>query len=715
MIKIKYTTLMFLIGLLIASGVFARSGVATYYEAATYGLETVVSRDEKRPLDKAFDLLNDGEFIKATKVFQSLARVNKNIEPFWQSSMYLAYAHSDLCKRLWLESINQGLDNVLALEEIRYLMPLNEQAECITKVAKAFMRLRSPTPFQLKWFWERLPEAARYYSPAATTLADAYHDGFGDQRDLLKSVQWYKAALIDDQSLSTYQRFANAMDLSEVLTELAQEQQAVNPLNALELFSESFAYAFWAYSRDVEITEKVAAEATSALSEKDRRRIIERVRQCLDQPITQCYFYSAPTVVGLETFIPPEIPRNRILQWLLEGKSELAFESAKENAQLNRPFGWAEQLYTALSTEQYDEALFRLSYLSFQGNGLDNQLLSSVAQQMDSAKSAKKVMLHAAAATLSNREVDEATATRAIDYLDRYVNEATAQELLYLSQVFSRPLTPAYDIDKAIHLAAQAYAIQPKRAVALHMDRLLGMKAEKEREEERQAWLLIALGFEVEYLPGVLEAFDEEKASEAAKKLAAQCQSAGLTRCDLNDSALSLYDQAWPTTLELDWTEMAGTDINDRLQQALGQYVSVSDSDRMVALDKFMRLYDAPVFVAPMASDMQRTGDVSILAMRYTLLAGALGKGGDWSQEVVSQAASLDQQTNLTRLHQNVGKAYSKAAEDLLSGFPVANERLAILFYDKAAMTHPIFAILFADLLMDGTSLKKKQSKGART
>ncbi|MFO7747279.1 MAG: hypothetical protein R6V42_05670, partial [Orrella sp.] len=282
-------------------------------------------------------------------------------------------------------------------------------------------------------------------------------------------------------------------------------------------------------------------------------------------------------------------------------------------------------------------------------------------------------------------------------------------------QVFSRPLTPAYDIDKAIHLAAQAYTKLPKLSVALQMDRLLGMKAEKEREEERQAWRLIAIGLEVENLPGVFEEFDEEKASEAAKKLASQCQSAGLTRCDLNDSALSLYDQAWPATLELDWTEMADTDINDLLYQALGQYISVSDSDRMDALDQLMRLYDAPVFVTSMASDMQRTGAASILAMRYTLLAGALGKGGDWSQEVVSQAASLDWQTNRTRIQFNVGDAYWRTAQDLLSGFPVVNKSLATLFYEKAVMTGPsLFAREFADVLRRGESLKQNNQKALK-
>lgn len=713
MIKIKYTTLLFLIGLLLTSGVSARWGGATEYEAETDGLETVVSRAEKRKLNKAFDLLNDGEFIKAKYKFHDLAKDNENIRPFWQSAMYLAYDHTDLCKSWWLDSVNLGLDNTLAQDEIGYLMPLNAQADCINKVAKALMRVKSPTPSQVKWLWERLPEVARHYIPAATTLAKAYRDGFGGHRDFSKSAQWFMAVLgADHQELSQYRREKTAVALSEVLSKHAREQQAVDPVSAQKLFAQSYAYAIWAYRDNLETARYLTVKATAALSEQDRRTIIKQLQQCQDEQITQCAFYATPKELGLEPVVPSQIPRDRLLQWLLEGKNEKAFESAKRNAQVNLPFGWAEQLYTSLLTEQNGEALFRLSYLSFQGSGLNNDLLASVAQQMDSAKSAKKVMLHAAAAALSIREVDQATATRAIDYLDRYVNAATAQELLYLSQVFSRPLTPSYDIDKAIHLAAKAYAKQPKLAAALQMDRLLGMKAEREREEERQAWRLIAIGLEVENLPGVFEAFDEKKASEAAKKLASQCQSAGLTRCDLSDSALSLYAEAWPASLELGWTEMADTDINDRLHQALGQYISVSDSVRMDALDKLMRLYGAPVFVAPMASDMQRTGDASILAMRYTLLAGALGKIGDWSQKVVSQAASLDWQANRTRIQYNVGDAYWRTAQDVLSGFPVVNKPLATLFYEKAVMTGPsIFARGFADVLRRGESLKQNNQK----
>lgn len=706
MFKKKFTTLTVLAGLLIVATFSVGTASATTYKASMYGLEETVDSADQRKLRKAFDEVNDREFVKARYQFQSLARSNESVRPFWQSAMYLARSHADLCESWWLETINQGIDHSLSQAELRYLMPLNRHAECIDSVAKTLRKVKSPTPSQAAWLWQQLPEVARYYIPASLTLAKAYLEGFGTEPDLEKSAQWYLATLRNQQMIGFTATRDAMLSLSGILFTLAQEQQSADPMAAEDLYRLSYAYAVRASQGDPNSYLVTSSQEESPLTTADKERLIEQVQACLVGSISQCEFYALPVSLDLKTILPTYLPRDRVVQWLLTGQTDKAFESAKAEARINIPTAWASQLYTSLLTQRYDEALFRLSYLAFEADGLGNDLIAAVASQLDSSQNAEQVIMHAAAAVLSDNAVDAATATRAIDYLDRYVNEASPQALLYLSQVFSRPLTPAYDIDKAIHLANRAFKGKPELAVSLQMARLLNMKSQEEWQEERDAWRLIAIGLDVDNLAGVLDTFDENNVALAAKQLASQCQTAGLTACDLINATESLYNQAWPASSVFVSDANDSTALLEALQTALGQYVALDESQRIDGLDRLMRQYAAPVFVPALATDMQRKYTPSRLAMRYTLLAGALGKKGHWSETIAQQAAILYASNPSSDLERQLGDAYWRAAEDVLLGFPVENPGLAELFYEKAVMTgHSLYAVEFADTLRQGFGL----------
>ena len=712
MFKKKFTTLTLLAGLLavpiLYTGAGAGMAAATTYKASTYGLEETVESEDRQALKDAFDQINDREFTKARYQFQKLIRSNSSVKPFWESAMYLARAHADLCEAWWLETIEQGFDHTLSQAELQYLMPLNRQAECIGSVAQKLLKSKSPTPSQVDWFWQQLPEVARYFSPASVALAEAYRRGFGTDPDLEKAAQWYLAALRDEETLGSVAQSDARSGSAKILLTFAEEQQTVDPSMAKDLYGQSYAYsarANWG-SPDPYLFKN--ADMENPLTKQDEERILAQVQACENKSITQCAFYTLPVNLDLKPPLPRYLPSDRVIQWLLENQNEKAFEAAKSQARVNLPTAWASQLYTALLTEQYDEALFRLSYLAFQADGLENDLIAAIAAQIDSPQRAKQVIMHAAAAVLSNNAVDAATAAYATDYLDRYVNEASPQAMFYLSQVFSRPLTPAYDIDKAIHLATRAFKQQPELATSLQVQRLLSMKSQAEWQEARDAWRIIAFGLSVGNVAGATKAFDEESAAQASRQWALECQTAGFKACDLIDATEAIYDQAWPATKALVSTDSNITDITQALQSALAQYVALNNPQRIDALDQLMRRYASPVFVSPIASDMQRKGTPSRMAMRYTLLAGALGKGGHWIETLTQQGADLHAmyQTPTPGIHFLVGDAYWAAGEDIMQGFPVQNKSLVKLFYENAVLSGDARdAQRLADILRQGKGL----------
>ena len=711
LLKHKLTTLLIL--LLTAPGLYMGSLAETSYKASTYGLERFVERDDRSKLRKAFSELNDGEFIKARYKFQDLSRHNDAVKPFWESAMYLAYAHGDLCQAWWLATINQGFDYTLAQRELQYLMPLDNQAQCIESVAKTLRRTKAPTPTQVTWFWQQVPDAARSFTPTRLTLAQAYRQGFGNEPDLEKSARWYLATLSDHTGLLWTATRDATNALAEILLTLATQQQPSDPSAAHDLYRKSYAFAARASEGDTTGGLFKKRQQDNPLGTKDKDTIIEQVRSCQDKPITQCAFYTVPTGLDLKPLIPQQYPRDRIIHQLLIGNNRTAYEYAKRAVQYQWPLGWTAELYASLLTAQYDQTLFRLSYLSFESNGLDNAFVSAVAAQLSSPQQARQVIMQAAAAVLSSRHVEAATAARAIDYLDRSVKQANAQELLYLSQVFSRPLTPAYNIDKAIHLAVRAFNAQPVLAASAQLARLYRMKNEAQWQDDVDAWRLIAVGLIVDNLAGVLEDVEADQASEKAKQLASECQSAGLRTCDLIDTGLSLYDQAWPARAAFASPTDEGVSLIATLQSALASYIAVNEPERINDLDELMRQHQAPVFVPNIASDMQRLETPSDMAMRYTLLAGALGKSNDWPEALTLQASGLQTLNSSISLTWHMGQAYGQAANDVMLGFPVQNPQLAQLFYEEAVLAgRSRFAQTYADRLRqaDGFELDNQRA-----
>ena len=704
MFKPALTTLTLLITLLTAPGVYIMSSAQTTYQASDYGLEGFVAREDKPTMRKAFEQLNKGEFIKARYQFQDLARDNPAAKPFWESALYLMMAPADLCEAWWLSTINKGFDYTLAQRELQYLMPLNSQAQCINSVAQSLRAIKTPTRSQADWLWQQLPSVAQYFTPARLTLAKAYEQGFGNQPNLAKSAQWFLATFSDDETLSVSDKRDIAISLAKILFKLAEQEKTVNPSMANELYKKSYAYAAQASGGTPKGYIVSESEALARiLGKEEKQKIIEQVQDCQNKAITQCAFYSVPAKLNLRPLVPLEYPRHQIIEQLMLGHHEIAFEYAKRAAQYNWPVAWASELYASLVTKKYDAALFRLSYLSFESSGLDNPFVSAIAAQLDSQQQAKRVIMYAAAAVLSSRNVDAATGKRAIDYLERYTHGASPQELLYLSQIFSRPLTPAYNIEKAIHLAARSFKAQPELAASVQLAHLYSMKSEEQWQDERDAWRLIAIGLLIDNLAGVFEDFEADRAAVKSKSLASECQTAGLTTCDLLDASLALYNQAWPMARALSPTSANDIAITAALETAMGTYIAVDDSGRINDLDKLMREHKAPVFVPNIASDMQVLDKPSYIAMRYTLFAGALGKGGDWAETLVRQSSALYDKNTFKGVQWRVGQVYGDAAGDIMEGFPLKRPQLAKLFYEAAVLAgRAKYAVIFADRLRLG-------------
>ena len=708
---LKHRLMTLLVLLLTMPALYIASSAETSYKASTYGLEGFVERDDRSKLRKAFSELNDGEFIKASSKLKDLARHHDAVGPFSESAMYLAYSHDDLCRAWWLATINQGFDFTLAQQELQYLMPLNSQAKCIQSVAKTLRRTETPTPAQVTWFWQEVPDTARSFTPTRLTLSKAYRQGFGNEPDLKKSAQWYLATLSDQTGLGWTATRDATETLAEILMMLAKQYQPSNPSAGHDLYSKSFAFA--ARARGGDITAFKQWQRDYPLSTEDKNTILEQVRSCQDKPITQCAFYTVPIDLDLRPLIPEQYPRDRIIHQLLIENNQVAYEYAKRSAQYQWPLGWAFNLYTSLLTKRYDTALFRLSYMSFESNGLDNAFVTAVTPALDSPQQARQVIMHAAAAVLSSRDVDSATAARAIDYLDGQVSQADPQTLLYLSQVFSRPLTPAYNIDKAIHLTVRALNAETAIAASIQLARLYRMKNEAQWQDYVDAWRVIAAGLMVDNFAGVLKDFEADKVSDKAKQLASECQSAGLSTCDLINTGLSLYDEAWPAQAAFAPSTEHSTLLIADLKSALGTYIAVNESERINDLDRLMRQHRAPVFVPHIASDMQRLDTPSGVAMRYTLLAGALDKNNDWPETLTLQALDLHTLNPAISLTWHMGQAYGQAANDLMLGFPSQNPQLAQLFYEEAIRAgRSRFAQEYADRLRqaDGVDLNNQRA-----
>ena len=689
-------------------GAFAAVIPATTYKASMYGLDALVKPADREDLRMAFYRVNKGSFTLARDRFARLAETYPAIRPFWESTLYLKRSYKDLCQAWWRETIDRGLDYSLAQKELQYLLPLNSQTECINEVANDLLialtvHAKEPTPLQAAWFWRQVPRLGKYSTSASLALARAYRHGFGYPADLDKSAQWYLATLRDEVGLGPLGTMMATSELAEVLFMLAEEKQSINPSAAHHLYSQSLAYAMRASQGSTDNVIFMGIAQANVFNSLQREQIIEQALGCQDEPVRQCSFYTFPTQLDLQPLMASAYPRDRIIQRLVQRQYQQAYEYAKKEVQLNLPVAWAFQLYTSLLIERYDQALFRLSYLSFEANGLDNELVSAIAARLDSPRAAKQVMMYAAAAVLSSGQVDAATATRAIDYLGGYASYADAQELLYLSQVFSRPLTPAYNLEKAIHLAARAFKAQPALAATLQMERLWRLKKEEQWQHLRDAWRLIALGLMEDDIAGVFEDFAAENAAEAAKALAAQCQSAGLIDCDLIDASQALYNQSWPAAPALASPSEDSVAVTTALKHALLQYTTVNDPERIDALDQLMRQHAAPVLVPTIASDMQRLDVLSDLILRYTLLAGALGKGGDWDATLTKQASKIPGRESEIDVRFYMGQAYGGAAEDLMGGFPVQNQELAELFYEQSVLLGQArIAQAFADRLREG-------------